>query len=64
MVEGKSYTASDLVKMLNRADVPNTQKLTPRLTALVTDNKVVKTVEKGRTHYSLPSADEGEGEDE
>lgn len=58
MVEGKSYTASDLVKMLNRADVPNTQKLTPRLTALVTDNKVVKTIEKGRTHYALPTVAE------
>jgi hypothetical protein len=64
MVEGTTYTASDLVKMLNRADVPNTQKLTPRLTALVEANKVVKSTVKGRTQYSLPSADEGEGEDE
>lgn len=55
MVEGASYTASDIVKLIDRTDVPNTQKLTPRLTALVTDNKVVKTVEKGRTHYALPT---------
>ena len=55
MAQGVSYTASDLVKLLDRADVPNTQKLTPRLTALVTDNKVVKTVEKGRTKYALPT---------
>jgi CRISPR/Cas system-associated endonuclease Cas3-HD len=64
MVEGATYTASDLVKMLNRADVPNTQKLTPRLTALVEANKVVKSTVKGRTNYALPSVDEGEGEDE
>ena len=57
MAQGVSYTASDLVKLLDRADVPNTQKLTPRLTALVADNKVVKTVEKGRTKYALPSAE-------
>ena len=55
MAQGVSYTASDLVKLLDRADVPNTQKLTPRLTALVADNKVVKTVEKGRTKYALPT---------
>ena len=64
MVEGASYTASDLVKLIDRTDVPNTQKLTPRLTALVGDNRVVKSVVKGRTNYALPSADEGEGEDE
>jgi hypothetical protein len=64
MAEGVSYTASDLVKLIDRTDVPNTQKLTPRLTALVEANKVVKSTVKGRTHYSLPSADEGEGEDE
>ena len=62
MVEGATYTASDIVKLLDRADVPNTQKLTPRLTALVTDGKVVKGVSKGRSVYSLPSADEVEGE--
>ena len=55
MAQGVSYTASDLVKLLDRADVPNTQKLTPRLTALATDGKIVKTVEKGRTKYSLPT---------
>jgi hypothetical protein len=55
MAQGVSYTASDLVKLLDRADVPNTQKLTPRLTVLVADNKVVKTVEKGRTKYALPT---------
>ena len=64
MVDGATYTASDLVKLIDRTDVPNTQKLTPRLTALVVENKVVKSTVKGRTNYSLPSADEGEGEDE
>lgn len=64
MAEGVTYTASDLVKLIDRTDVPNTQKLTPRLTALVEADAVVKSTVKGRTHYSLPSADEGEGEDE
>jgi hypothetical protein len=64
MADGATYTASDLVKLIDRTDVPNTQKLTPRLTALVAENKVVKSTVKGRTNYSLPSTDEGEGEDE
>jgi hypothetical protein len=62
MVNGETYTASDIVKLLDRADVPNTQKLTPRLTALVTDGKVVKGIAKGRSVYSLPSTAEVEGE--
>ena len=57
MVEGATYTASDLVKLIDRTDVPNTQKLTPRLTALVEANKVVKSTVKGRSVYSLPSAE-------
>ena len=57
MEHNKSYTASDLVKLLDRADVPNTQKLTPRLTALVESNRIVKAVVKGRSVYSLPSAE-------
>ena len=64
MVDGATYTASDLVKLIDRTDVPNTQKLTPRQTALVAENKVDKSTGKGRTSYSLPSVDEGEGEDE
>ena len=62
MVEGVSYTASDLVKLIDRTDVPNTQKLAPRLTALIEANKVVKSIVKGRTNYALPSTDEGEDE--
>ena len=58
MANGVTYTASDLVKVIDRTDVPNTQKLTPRLTALVEDNKIVKTTVKGRTHYSLPTVAE------
>ena len=56
------YTASDLVKLIARADVLNTQKLTPRLTALVEANKVVKSTVKGRTNYALPSAENAEAE--
>lgn len=57
MTEGCKYTATDLVKLIDRDDVPSTQKLTPRLTALVDNGKVVKAVEKGRTYYSLPTAE-------
>ena len=57
MAEGATYTASDLVKLINRTDVQNTQKLTPRLTALVEANKVVKATVKGRSVYSLPKAE-------
>ena len=56
MAEGVTYTASDLVKLIDRSDVASTQKLTPRLTALVEANKVIKSVTKGRTNYALPSA--------
>ena len=58
MVEGTSYTASDIVKLIDRTDVPNTQKLTPRLTALVDNGRAIKTTVKGRTHYSLPTVAE------
>jgi hypothetical protein len=57
MAQGAKYTATDLVKCLDREDVPSTQKLTPRLTTLVDNGKVVKVVEKGRTYYSLPTAE-------
>lgn len=52
------YTTTDLVKVLNREDVASTQKLAPRLTALVEQNRLVKTIEKGRTYYSLPTVAE------
>lgn len=57
MTAGVQYTASDVVKLMGRADVPNTQKLTPRLTALVEANKIIKAVVKGRSVYSLPSTE-------
>ena len=62
MVKGTAYTPSDLVKLMGNEEIPNTQKLTPLLTALVVDNIVVKTTEKGRSKYALPAetADESE----
>ena len=50
------YTPTDLVKLVDDPAIPNTQKLTPMLTALVTDGVLVKDSEKGRSVYSL-SAD-------
>lgn len=62
MEQGVSYTPSDLVKLVDVAEIPNTQKLTPMLTTLVSEGVVVKTTEKGRSKYSLSveTADEGE----
>lgn len=62
MEQGVSYTPSDLVKLVDVAEIPNTQKLTPMLTTLVSEGVVVKTTEKGRSKYSLSAetADEGE----
>ena len=57
MVEGTDYTPSNLVKLIAREDVVNPQKITPRLTALVEANKVVKATVKGRSVYSLPKAE-------
>ena len=63
MAEGVQYSPSDLVKLLDNAEIPNTQKLTPMLTALVEENRLVKTTVKGRNVYSLPVAEVGETED-
>ena len=62
MEQGVFYTPSDLVKLVDVVEIPNTQKLTPMLTALVGEGVVVKTTEKGRSKYSLSmeTADEGE----
>ena len=60
MVADTKYTVSDLVKLTS---VESTQRLTPRLTALVDDGKVAKNEEKGRSYYTLVVvSDEGEGE--
>jgi hypothetical protein len=60
MVADTKYTVSDLVKLTS---VESTQRLTPRLTALVDNGKVAKTEDKGRSYYTLVVAsDEGEGE--
>lgn len=62
MVVGTTYSPSELVKLVGNGEIPNTQKLTPLLTALVEEKKMVKTTEKGRSKYALPAetADEGE----
>lgn len=61
MAVDTKYTVTDLLKMVS--SVESTQKLTPRLSALVANGKVAKTEEKGRSYYSLVAvSDEGEGE--
>lgn len=65
MVADATYTPSDLVKLVDNAEIPNTQKLTPLLTALVGEGVLTKATVKGRSVYSLSAdtADEGEVED-
>lgn len=53
MVEGATYTPSDLVKLVDNAEIPNTQKITPMLTTLVADGVLTKATVKGRSVYSL-----------
>ena len=56
MTEGETYTPSDLVKLVDNAEIPTPQKITPMLTALVADGVLTKATVKGRSIYSL-SAD-------
>lgn len=65
MAEGVTYTPSDIVKLVDTAEIPNTQKLTPLLTALVGEGVLTKATVKSRSVYSLSAdtADEGEVED-
>jgi hypothetical protein len=54
MAEGVQYTPSDLLKIIPNLPADyNTQRLTPRLTALVTNGKVAKATVKGRSVYSI-----------
>lgn len=59
MTIGKQYTPTELLKAVpTLPDGYSTQKLTPRLTALVLANRLTKNTVKGRNVYSLaPSAD-------
>lgn len=61
MTADAKYTPTDLVKLVDDPAIPNTQKLTPLLTALVADGVLVKDSEKGRSVYSL-SADTADEE--
>ena len=63
MVEGSTYTPSDLVKLVNIAEIPNTQKITPMLTTLVADGVLTKATVKGRSVYSLSAVSADEVED-
>lgn len=63
MDPGIQHSPSDLVKLVGMESVPNTQKLTPRLTALVADGKLVKETVKGRSVYSLPKVEDTDTEE-
>ena len=53
MTANTLYTPTDLLKAVNHASIPSTQKLTPLLTALVANGKVKVEKVKGRSNYSL-----------
>ena len=61
MVAGETHTPTDLVKLVDNPAIPNTQKLTPLLTALVESGVLTKATVKGRSVYSL-SADNADEE--
>lgn len=63
MEDGTKYTPTELVKALGNADIQSTQKITPYLTTLVADGKVVKVSEKGRNLYTLPADTDTHSED-
>ena len=63
MAKGTAYSPSELVKLVANEEIPNTQKLTPLLTALVEDKVLVKTTEKGRSKYALSAENADEGEE-
>ena len=63
MEDGTKYTPTELVKALGNADIQSTQKITPYLTTLVADGKVVKVSEKGRSLYTLPADTDTHSED-
>ena len=63
MAEGATYTPSDLVKLVDIAEIPNTQKITPMLTTLVADGVLTKATVKGRSVYSLSAVSADEVED-
>lgn len=57
MEQGTLYSTTDLLKLLNNPAVASTQKLAPLLTDMVEENRLVRSSSKGRSVYSLPSAD-------
>ena len=64
MVVGNKYTPTELLKIVpNLPTDYNTQRLTPRLTALVTANRLTKEMVKGRSVYSLAPTAEDTAED-
>lgn len=64
MEQGKAYTPTDLLKVVEGLPADyNTQRLTPRLTAMVADNRLTKATVKGRTMYSLPAVEDTADED-
>ena len=63
MAENTQYTPSDLIKLVGIEEIRNPQKITPMLTALVEEKRLVKATVKGRSVYALPTAEVDESED-
>ena len=61
MEPGRQYTVTDVIKEVPACAGLNNQKVSPLMNAMVLDGILVKTTDKRRSYFSLPSA---EGEDE
>ena len=56
MVAGTQYTVTDVIKSVPACAGLNNQKVSPLMNALVDEGKLVKTTEKRRSYFALPSA--------
>ena len=61
MEPGRKYTVTEVIKEVPACAGLNNQKVSPLMNAMALDGILVKTEEKRRSYFALPSA---EGEDE
>ena len=57
MVAGTQYTVTDLIKAVPALAGLTNQKVSPLANQLVEEGKLVKTTEKRRSYFSLPSVE-------
>lgn len=57
MVAGKQYTITDIIKEIPACAGLTNQKVSPLANQMVEDGRLVKTTEKRRSYFSLPSVE-------